>query len=136
MAQDIFRVGLSDGHRTQVANISDAGYVGCAKTVAYLAPLLQSPTTNPHATLITFFMNAVQEMVGPDAREDLEQEVRKLAKYMPDLGARPSMYGARMMVMMASGALVRDVDKYFNRYILNTLTRDPHADELQIHGAP
>lgn len=48
-------------HRAEVSNISDTGYLGIHRTLAYMVPLLQSPVVNPHATLITLFMNGVDE---------------------------------------------------------------------------
>ncbi|KAK1490750.1 hypothetical protein CCUS01_14345 [Colletotrichum cuscutae] len=47
--------------RIEVSNISDAGYLGIYRTLDLMIPLLQSPLVNPHATLITLFMNAVDE---------------------------------------------------------------------------
>ena len=44
-------------------NISDAGYMGIRATISSLAPLLQPRRVNPHATLITLFLNAVMQLV-------------------------------------------------------------------------
>lgn len=46
----------------QTSNICDLGYVGPAQTVQLLGPLLQKPSENPHATLVTSFMNAIDQM--------------------------------------------------------------------------
>lgn len=46
---------------TQVSNVSDSGYVGVRGVVSLMEPFLQEPAINPHATLITLFMNAVTE---------------------------------------------------------------------------
>ncbi|KAF0638218.1 hypothetical protein FPSE5266_00605 [Fusarium pseudograminearum] len=45
--------------RIEVSNISDSAYLGIHKTVAIMSPLLQPSSVNPHATLITLFMNMV-----------------------------------------------------------------------------
>ncbi|KAF5723855.1 hypothetical protein FMUND_1463 [Fusarium mundagurra] len=47
--------------RIEVSNISDGGYLGIRSTVAMMAPLLRKPSINPHATLVTLFMNMVDE---------------------------------------------------------------------------
>lgn len=53
----------------QTSNICDVGYVGPAQTVQLFGPLLQKPSENPHATLVTPFMNAIGKMgnIDPDA---------------------------------------------------------------------
>ncbi|KAF5234485.1 hypothetical protein FAUST_7573 [Fusarium austroamericanum] len=45
--------------RIEVSNISDSAYLSIHKTVAIMSPLLQPSSVNPHATLITLFMNMV-----------------------------------------------------------------------------
>ena len=45
----------------KVSNISDVGYLGIESTLAHMAPFLEAPQVNKHATLITLFMNAVDE---------------------------------------------------------------------------
>lgn len=52
---------LSNFFPSQVSHISDNAYVGVFHTLELMAPLLQGPTINPHATLITLFMNIVEE---------------------------------------------------------------------------
>ncbi|KAK3901827.1 hypothetical protein C8A05DRAFT_16048 [Staphylotrichum tortipilum] len=47
--------------RIEVSNITDGAYVGVHRTIFLMIPLLQTPLTNPHATLITLFMNVVDE---------------------------------------------------------------------------
>lgn len=51
-------------HALQVSNIADAGYMGIWRTLNCMIPLLQTPVDNPHATLITLFMNAVDENIS------------------------------------------------------------------------
>ncbi|WQF89858.1 hypothetical protein CDEST_14872 [Colletotrichum destructivum] len=66
----LFQMDASDvpGHleagsytRIEVSNISDTGYLGIHRTLGCMVPLLQSPTVNRHATVITLVMNAVEE---------------------------------------------------------------------------
>ncbi|RYC56871.1 hypothetical protein CHU98_g9335 [Xylaria longipes] len=47
--------------RIEVSNICDSNYLGIDTTLKTFGPLLRSPSANPHATLITAFMNAVPE---------------------------------------------------------------------------
>ncbi|KAL6789236.1 hypothetical protein J3E68DRAFT_444094 [Trichoderma sp. SZMC 28012] len=47
--------------RIEVSNMSDNCFTGIHYTVVLMAPFLQAPLTNPHATLITLFRNAVRE---------------------------------------------------------------------------
>ncbi|KAL6863995.1 hypothetical protein J3F83DRAFT_182202 [Trichoderma novae-zelandiae] len=72
--------------RIEVSNVSDGGYVGIHDTVSMMAPLLQGPLINRHATLITLFMNAVKEtmmMEGQIANMSLHsQPMKRLFKYL------------------------------------------------------
>ena len=102
----------------QVSNISDAGYMGIGKTVAYLTPLLQHPSKNSHATLLTLFMNAVAEMVEQTkGAESLELEMKRVLQYMP-LQRMPSKFSngdPQLTVRISALPLVRDGDKFFDR---------------------
>ncbi len=70
-----------------VSNISDSGYLGIHGTVALMVPLLQQPQDNPHATLVTLFMNAVDEnQTDQDRLADisaLSPTTKRLVKYFP-----------------------------------------------------
>ncbi|RFN52959.1 hypothetical protein FIE12Z_2730 [Fusarium flagelliforme] len=50
------------------AFLGDAGYLGIHKTVGIMSPLLRSPSINSHATLITSFMNVVDENLANQDR--------------------------------------------------------------------
>ncbi|KAF7175088.1 hypothetical protein CNMCM7691_006492 [Aspergillus felis] len=54
--------------RIEVSNISDAGWLGIHYTLSLMVPLLQTPLENPHASLITLFMNAVDETLTDEDR--------------------------------------------------------------------
>lgn len=70
-----------------VSNICDLYYLGTEKTVSSLSPLLQKPSVNPHATLLTLFMCAageVQRMRNASAAAQREYErigAAKLSQY-------------------------------------------------------
>ena len=94
--------------------------MGTGKTVAYFAPLLQHPSSNPHATSLMLFMNAVPEMSHevPDATAH-SSEMRRVMEYMP-LERMPSKSASdpQTILMMSAMPLVRDVDKYFDRLVV------------------
>ncbi|RCI15981.1 hypothetical protein L249_3026 [Ophiocordyceps polyrhachis-furcata BCC 54312] len=56
----------------KVSNVADNLWLGIHHVLIHLIPMLQSPDNNPHATLITFFMNAVDETISD------QEKVRKL----------------------------------------------------------
>ncbi|OCK75946.1 hypothetical protein K432DRAFT_419507 [Lepidopterella palustris CBS 459.81] len=105
--------------RIEVANISDAGYIGIAQTIALLGPLLQPPEENPHATLITLFLNAVDETITKrDEVQGLPEEMQRLSRYLP-LKSPSSSYNAEVVGLLSARSLVRDVDRIFERYMRN-----------------
>jgi hypothetical protein len=71
----------------QVSNISDTGYLGIHRTLGLMVPFLQGPLANPHATLITLFMNAVDENITDQDRiADMTPHsptTKRLLKYLP-----------------------------------------------------
>ncbi|GCB19351.1 SET domain and MYND-type zinc finger protein 6 [Aspergillus awamori] len=72
--------------RVDVSNVSDQGYLGIHRTLNATVPLLQTPVDNPHATLITFFLNAVNETLTAQdkAKETFELHTNKhLSGYLP-----------------------------------------------------
>lgn len=100
----------------QVSNISDGWCLGAARTVSHLGGFLQTPTINPHATLISLFMNAVdEEMTKEDERQNVKTELMDVMRYMPFTGAPPSTRDPLFLMRDASRPLVRDNDRYFNR---------------------
>lgn len=101
----------------QVSNISDAGYLGIAKVAGFLGPLLQDPTDNKHATLITLFMNAVQE-IYEDFKQDpktVKSELTRVMQYRLPVAPRLSQHDAQATLNVAAMDLVRDGDRFFKR---------------------
>ncbi|KAI0005245.1 hypothetical protein F4779DRAFT_633541 [Xylariaceae sp. FL0662B] len=120
---------LAEEHfdRIDVSNICDMGYLGTETTLKTFSPLLQIPSVNPHATLITLFLNAIAEMrmvadslpplVGFPLTEDRWQQIRKVVQYMPELGRQAAQpYHANSIKMISALSLVRDMDQHFNMY--------------------
>ncbi|GFF81194.1 hypothetical protein IFM60648_05945 [Aspergillus lentulus] len=106
--------------RIEVSNISDSGWLGIHTTLSLMVPLLQTPQENPHATLITLFMNAVEEtLTDQDRMLDLTTHsptTKRLLKYLP-LKRRPtSAYDPELVKFNLGRELVRTYDDIFNRY--------------------
>ncbi|ROW01851.1 hypothetical protein VMCG_05583 [Cytospora schulzeri] len=103
--------------RIEVSNICDGGYLGIRETLALFGPRLCSREVNPHATLVTLFLNAVEESCTPmDQRQELIGEMKKLLLYLPQT-APPEENDAEVLRAGAAANMVRDVDRYFNRYM-------------------
>jgi len=100
----------------QVSNIVDGFYLGAEETLRSLAPLLQLPQRNPHATLVAVFLNAVMEMVkrtGADGRPDLGRVMRYLPA--PTLSTLMNPLGADMTRIWDGRSIVSiDVDEFFH----------------------
>ncbi|KAJ5948566.1 hypothetical protein N7454_001873 [Penicillium verhagenii] len=109
--------------RTQilVSNISDSAWLGIHRTVALMIPLLQSPLKNPHATLITLFMNAIDEtLTDQDKMREItenSQATKRLMRYLPPNRALSSRYDPALIKFNFSRDLVSSYDDVFNRYL-------------------
>ncbi|KAK2829922.1 hypothetical protein FQN49_007126 [Arthroderma sp. PD_2] len=107
--------------RIEVSNISDVFWLGIPRTLGLMMPLLQTPLENPHATLITLFMNAVemaltdQERVqGLAARNS--PAAKHLHQYLPLRGGPTSRYDPKVIKTIAGRDLVTNYDHIFDRY--------------------
>lgn len=114
-------LGPASFARIDVSNISDYGWVGIHRTLAYTIPLLQSTVDNPHATLITLFMNAVDEtMTDEDRIRDMtpnSASSRRLLQYLPPSGSLVSEYDPKLVKFNMGRDLVTKYDSVFNRYV-------------------
>lgn len=86
--------------------------------------MLQGKKDNPHATLITLFMNAIPEMAHPMCENpELAKTMRalemkrtmKFFKPSPDMTF--SEYDPFMLRIGAATSIFRDFDGYFNRSV-------------------
>ncbi|KAI1736358.1 hypothetical protein F4680DRAFT_461244 [Xylaria scruposa] len=118
--------------RIEVSNICDTGYLGINATLQTFGPLLRGPSANPHATLITTFMNAVPEakmisrMMNLYAADIVTESNTKIAlKYIgSDLVASNGTLSERINIIQTECIklncavnLVGDMDEYFNLYM-------------------
>ncbi|KAI0426602.1 hypothetical protein F5Y09DRAFT_351075 [Xylaria sp. FL1042] len=112
--------------RIEVSNICDSNYLGIAATLKIFGPLLRRPSTNPHATLITAFLNAVPEakMISqsiypvPEAfvtLTDIEATLKYIGSDLTMLAERFAQTDA--IKMDCAVKLVGDMDMYFDLYM-------------------
>lgn len=104
---------------TQTSNIADEAYLGTAGCLALLGTMLKTPDLNPHATLLTLYMNAVDEMARDESMKDIEAEYKRTEPYIfkanTPAQAPLQRYSKQQILLGASRTLLRDVDKYFDR---------------------
>lgn len=103
----------------KVSNISDCGYLGIHRTLAFAVPLLQEPAVNPHATLITLFMNAVTENTTPaDQLTDMgpnSPATKRLLKYLPPKGRPSGKNDPDIIKFNFARDIVAEHDRIFDR---------------------
>lgn len=86
-----------------------------------MVPLLQEPHINPHATLITLFMNVVDEnMTTEDQRADITPHsltTKRLHKYLPrtNRGMTTNTYGPEIIKISFARDIVKSYDNIINR---------------------
>lgn len=101
-----------------MSNISDGWYLGIENTLALFRPWLCPKQSNPHATLITLFLNAVQEEISDvDDFIDMKQTTMQLVPFLSQ--SPPTLRDARdadYVRIVQARYLFRDGPKYFNRY--------------------
>lgn len=111
-----------------MSNICEDHYLGIDDTLKIFAPLLQTFLINRHATLVTLFLNSIDEMrmlaqhipifVDCPFRENQMEQTKKVLQYMPELGRRVSHpYHPTSIKLIVGLSLVHDMEKHFNRYV-------------------
>jgi hypothetical protein len=84
-----------------------------------MVPLLQTPVQNPHATLITLFMNAVDgTMTDDDRMQGLTSHSRatkSLLKYLPPNRTATSRFDPAVIKFQVGRELVATYDHIFDR---------------------
>ncbi|PHH78981.1 hypothetical protein CDD80_5922 [Ophiocordyceps camponoti-rufipedis] len=125
--------------RIEISNLADTSWLGIHRTLLFMVPLLQSPTLNPHATLITLFMNAVEDtLTGPDKVRKMDASVTaRLRSYLKGgrLDKAPTVEIIKTAMAMD---IVYSYDDTFDRYaslhnfgqaaaILGTAIKEEHT---------
>ena len=105
--------------RIEVSNIADENYIGLDKSLSKFGPLLKSPTSNPHATLITLFMNAAhlaEQASGLDINMR-RTNMLKVSQFLPyRLSQQPDPKDPAALRSLAAMDLVRDYDELWDQY--------------------
>ncbi|GKZ74780.1 hypothetical protein AnigIFM50267_001270 [Aspergillus niger] len=102
----------------QVSNVSDQGYLGIHRTLNATVPLLQTPVNNPHATLITFFLNAVDETLTAQdrAKETFELPTKKhISGYLPSKEQSIITQCNKIGQLITVQAMIKDYSHIFER---------------------
>lgn len=91
-----------------------------ARTLFNMIPLLQKPLVNEHATLLTLFMNAVQEVLdhsGQDRPLDAKERaaMKGLLKYLPLGKPVASPFDPESIKFMVGRDAVVTYDEVFDR---------------------
>ncbi|SMR64258.1 unnamed protein product [Zymoseptoria tritici ST99CH_3D1] len=102
--------------RIETSDTADAYRLGIAPVILRLGPLLKTRKENPHATLITFFTNAVQRISNEAV--DMEPRVREGAQAFKYLPTPTIMFDAATVNALQSSSLFRDSEEYFSRYMV------------------
>ncbi|EQL01827.1 MYND finger family protein [Ophiocordyceps sinensis CO18] len=107
--------------RIEASNLADNCWLGIVRTLALMVPLLQVPLDNPHATLITLFMNAVMEATTmQDNFDRIGPTTKPLVKYLPKLGPHEvstvSTYHPEIIKFALGRDVVSTYDHIFDRY--------------------
>jgi len=90
-----------------------------AQTARAMAPLLQPPGINPHATLVTLFLNAVHEIHHrfKDDPKLLVSELKRVMQYRRSKLRHRDVNDAEGGLNVAATDSVRDGDRYFDMYV-------------------
>jgi hypothetical protein len=79
--------------------------------------MLKTPELNPHATLLTLYMNAVEQMAQSETGKDAIAEYKRAEPYIFKIApAAFSLPDSKERILLdASRTLLRDNDMYFDR---------------------
>ncbi|RDH38175.1 hypothetical protein BDQ94DRAFT_166380 [Aspergillus welwitschiae] len=113
--------------RFDASNFSDQGYLGIHRTLNATVPLLQTPVDNPHATLITFFLNAVDETLTAQdkAKETFELPTKKhISGYLPSKEQSIITQCNKIGQLITVQAMIKDFSHIFERYIVKHRMRE------------
>ncbi|KAL2075267.1 hypothetical protein VTL71DRAFT_210 [Oculimacula yallundae] len=129
--------------RVEVSNISDGGYIGIQRTLLHLSRLLPAPPSNPHATLLTLFLNAIHEISSSSSflssPTSLKSDITKLLKYLPlpNPAKNPSETSAYMMDLIQNRSVFWDFDTMFATYMQEEefarIAREQHMCVKETH---
>lgn len=103
-----------------MSGIADAGALGIHRTLNLMVPLLQSPLQNPHATLITLFLNTVNDtLTAQDKLQSVSmtgREMKSLFEYLPPNGCPIDGFETGVVKFTFAREIVGKYDHVFDRY--------------------
>lgn len=122
--------------RIEVSNIVDECYLGLEKTLLTFTSLIKAPNINPHAVLITLFLNAceIAERMMGDRMSGVEQkkQIDRITRYIHfdtrDLMKAMNPASPEISKFMAAKDLVRDYDKIWEFYTSKMVNFSASAD--------
>ncbi|KAK0323254.1 hypothetical protein LTR82_005614 [Friedmanniomyces endolithicus] len=105
--------------RIEVSNIVDVAYLGIGRTLDLLGTLLQPQSVNPHATMLTLFMNAVMDTVWKmqEHKQITIAETELAMQYMSMLTPKQMLSSNIGMLIHGHMVAMRDAEKYFDTYM-------------------
>ncbi|PKS05121.1 hypothetical protein jhhlp_008488 [Lomentospora prolificans] len=106
--------------RIGVSNIVDKAYLGIRRTLRALSRLLQTPDKNPHATLISVFLNTIMETVKEGNRIGQYRERR--IPHAVSSYHRPSIDDGPPLIPICCGYGALAPSRWMRRNILQSCT--------------
>lgn len=107
--------------RIEMSNIADTNYLGLAPVLKSLGDLLKSPKQNVHATMITLFMNAVEETWDTwdttRKTKDQARQLKKVARFLPFPTSLGSTMDPAVLRFSFASDIFRDYDGVFATYM-------------------
>ncbi|PFH56468.1 hypothetical protein XA68_16469 [Ophiocordyceps unilateralis] len=117
VAELIERIKGETFSRIEISNLADTSWLGIHRTLFYAMPMLQPVAYNRHATLITLFMNAVEDTL---TSQDKVQKVdnassARLRSYIKE-GRLEKSPNVEVMKTAMGLDIVSQYDDTFDRY--------------------
>ncbi|ERF68455.1 hypothetical protein EPUS_03773 [Endocarpon pusillum Z07020] len=112
-------VGEDSFDRIELSNICDEVYIGPVRCLFVLGPLLRTPASNPHATLLMLFLNAIEEtFIKEEKRGNVDFDFDPMRPYFPRLDEilSRSVYDPDNLNVWAATAKFRDFDGLWERF--------------------
>ncbi|KAL4799456.1 hypothetical protein BDV19DRAFT_385224 [Aspergillus venezuelensis] len=107
--------------RIEVSNICDLQYLNTHRTLLFMAPFLQLPVNNSHATLVILFMNTVPMILESEGRVSEmgpgSLEAKRLLKYMPLKRPPTSLADPDLFKLTEGMDIIVKYDRVFGRYM-------------------
>ncbi|EAS27817.3 uncharacterized protein CIMG_09021 [Coccidioides immitis RS] len=125
--------------RIELSNLADKEYYGIGHCIGAFGVMLKEKSKNPHATMLTLFMNAVDGKPKPNnvTKNSLVKKAN-LERYIPgisELKLSPSPYDPDKFKIVEGLALLRNPEGQFHRYMqVMEFSKLSEAFEMGIKG--